>query len=138
MSLEFLTAALVALTALAGCVSAIALVKVNISRAQIDNLRGDRDDQEKRIVRQDAEILALRAEVKTLHDENVVLRSLKSGEAALQALAVAQSDYARSRAAEHHDILAAIQLLGEMLKKSTDTALDTFRQTAHTHEGFPG
>lgn len=133
MSLEFLTALFGALAAVATCVSAVALVRVNYSRAIIEALRGDRDDQEKRIIRQDAELGSLRSDVLRLQDENQVLRSLKTGETAIAALAAAHSESDRQRAAADHDILAAVQLVGEMLSKSTEKALQAFERTAHTH-----
>ena len=94
----------------------------------IEGLRGDRDDQERRITRLEGEVGALQAENIALRSENDTLRSMKDATAAVGRLADALSVADQGRQNEHHDILATIQAgHGEVLR--------LIEATAHTHQG---
>ncbi len=129
--LAVLTALFGALATVATAVSAVALARVNYSKAVIEGLRGDRDDQKERLDRQHAKLIELRAEVTTLRQENELLRSLKGGEAVLASLTGLLHDAERQRSAQHHDVMASLVTLSETIR---DIGGDAMRAIAsHNH-----
>lgn len=108
--------------------SAVAVLFSTRSKITIEGLRGDRDDQERRITRLEGDVVGLTAENVSLRSENETLRSMKDSTAAVGRLADAVAVTDRSRQLEHHDILATIQA-------NNAEVLRLIERTAHTHPG---
>lgn len=73
---------------------AAAFARANFAKAQIEALRGDRDDQAKRITRQDEEIEGLRVELKQEQAARVALEKVVTGRDILEELKTVLTEHA--------------------------------------------
>lgn len=103
------------------------------TKQTIEGLRGDRDDQERRITRLEGEVAALQTENMALRQENNTLRTMKDATAAVQTLAEAITVADRGRQQEHHDIISAIQSINVVVTSGHDEVLAVIARTCHTH-----
>ena len=95
----------------------LAIARANFAKAQIEALRGDRDDQEKRIKRQDEEILGLHSELQTERSAREALERVVTGKDLLTEL--------RKELLEHHtSAMKGLQIISstmeELLSSNTD------------------
>lgn len=121
------------LAAAATLAAATTVVLSSKTKQTIEGLRGDRDDQERRITRLEGEMLALTSENTVLRNENETLRTMKDSTAAVERLASVLAIADAGRQSEHFDIIAAIQSINVVVTASQDEVLELIRHTAHTH-----
>ena len=121
------------LTLIALIASAVAVLFATRSKVIIENLRGDRDDQEKRIVRLERELTDSQTTAARLEAENITLRSMKDATAAVEKLAEALTHIDTARQQEHHDMSALMTALGGAATAGHEEVLELIRTTCHSH-----
>lgn len=128
------------LTLVSVVASAVAVIRANLAKATIDTLKENNASLQERVLllekeseRNAATLVARDARLRELGAENKALQSYVSGTEAIEKLAEILSKQAAARSAEHHDILAAIQLSMTAHETGHEEAMALIRASVHTH-----
>ncbi len=115
--------------------STVAFYRANLANTTIVGLRGDRDDLTARVGRLEVENAQQAAEIGSLKAENATLRTLKDSTEAVERLATTIAAADQAQAMQHHDMLALIQTIPEVVTRSHEEVMAMIERTAHTHTG---
>lgn len=113
--------------------SVVAFYRATLAKSIIEGLRGDRDDLIVRVGLQETEIARMAVRMLSLEAENETLRTMKDSTHAVEVLADRLVAADRARGAEHHDIIAAIQLIPTVVTAGHDEVIALIGATSHTH-----
>lgn len=124
--------------ALAGLASLVAMAKANFAKTTIATQKDSNEALKERVQILESEVVRLETQdslregrIRALETENATLRTYVSGTEAIKELALTLAASDRVRAGEHHDILAAIQLIPTVVTSSHTEVMALLR--SHTH-----
>lgn len=115
--------------------SVAAFFKANLSQKIIDTLKESNAALTERVRILEDQGNRDTARITALVAENVALQNYVSGTEAIQELAGALAKVDVARAAEHHDIMAAIQTIPMVITSHHQETLEAIRASIHTHGG---
>lgn len=123
------------LTLVSVVASAVAVARATLAKTTIDTLRSSNDALVERVGLLEADNVRQATRLAALTAENLALQTYVNGTDAVKDLGatLALSDHARQT--EHHDILAAVQMLPMIVTANHDEVMSLIRGTLHNHGG---
>lgn len=129
----------IVVAALAGLASLVAIAKANFAKTTIVTLKENNSALSDRVellegenARREQENAQQRLRIAALEHENDTLKTYVSGTEAIRELALSLAASDRTRASEHDDILAAVQLVPTVVTSGHTEVMALLR--SHRHE----
>ncbi len=133
MTSTVLPAVLGLLTLVSVVASAVAVARASLAKSTIDTLKESNGALVEQSRIQGEEISRTAARLTALESENKMLRTLASGQDAVDKLGERLAVFDNARQGEHHDILAAVHGQQAVFVAHHEEAMALIKATAHTH-----